>query len=267
MDSEQIFNLQRGNSPLLLSMPHSGLRIPDTISDLLTPSALKLPDTDWFIPELYAFAYNENITVLKANFNRYVIDLNRSKNNTSLYRGKVTTGLCPETLFDGAAAYRNNYRVSNTVTKQRLSEYWQPYHSALMTEIERLKKIHGFCILYDAHSIRSRLPELFKGKLPDLNLGTNSGKSCDSQLQTLIESYFKENDHFTWTTNARFIGGYITRHYGSPIAKVHALQMEIAQCAYMNETTHSAFNKNQAAPMGKFLKNLIIILLEWHPSD
>ncbi|MFT5134540.1 MAG: N-formylglutamate deformylase [Gammaproteobacteria bacterium] len=260
---DEVFELTRGDSPLLVSIPHSGTTLPASVEEQLTDEALLLADTDWFIPEIYDFIFRLDISVVKAKYSRLLIDLNRPPDNTSLYEGKVTTGLCPLKLFDGEPVYRNvSYLTENEISR-RLESYWKPYHAALTEEITRLKAMHGYCIVYDAHSIRSAVPSLFKGKLPDLNLGTNNGLSCGSELQRLVESLLNNNNSFSSVVNQRFIGGYITRHYGSPLTHCHAVQMEIAQCAYMDEDGEPNYDSEKAKHLKYFLEELFNGLLDW----
>ena len=84
-------------------------------------------------------------------------------------------------------------------------------------------------LLFEAHTIRSRVPRLFDGRLPDINLGTADGKSCASDLAALLIETAGEAEAYTSVLNGRFKGGYITRHYGRPADGVHAVQLELAQ--------------------------------------
>lgn len=260
-----IFSIQQGNSPLLLSFPHSGIQVPADILSCLTPEAQGLPDTDWYVPDLYDFHSEKAITSITAHYSRYVVDLNRSPDNKNLYPGKTTTGICPLNLFNGNPIYIDGKQPDKHDIAQRIQLYWQPYHKALMEQIERIKTKHGFCILYDAHSIRSNVPSLFDGQLPDLNLGTNQGRSCDSNLQQLIENFLGTEEKFTWISNGRFIGGYITRRYGDPNNNIHTIQMEIGQKAYLAESKTPVYQDEYAKPLQQLLTRLFDQLIIWQP--
>jgi N-formylglutamate deformylase len=230
----EVFSFTSGDTPILVSMPHSGLQIPDDIFSRFSERAKTLPDTDWHIPKLYNFASERGHTVLQANYGRYLVDLNRPPNNESLYPGQSGTGLCPETLFDGEDLYASGETLSASEIEVRRQHFWQPYHDKLAQTLRQISAKFGYAILYDAHSIASRVPRLFDGRLADLNLGTASGQSCSAEIQAAVFDVI-ESSGYSAVLNGRFQGGYITRHYGDPESNVHAVQMEIAQCTYMDE--------------------------------
>ncbi|MDM3872429.1 N-formylglutamate deformylase [Porticoccus sp. W117] len=258
-----IYELIRGTSPLIISMPHSGLELPAELAERMTPVAKSLKDTDWHIPQLYDFVKELGATVIKANYSRYVVDLNRPASGESLYPGQATTGTCPVITFEDEPLYLAGKEFTDTELPQRIAAYWQPYHYALAAEIERVKTEHGFCLLYDAHSIRSHVPRLFEGELPTLNLGTARGESCDSELSEKLESVLAGQSQFQWVANGRFVGGYITRHYGQPDNGVHAVQMELAQSAYMAEDDSNAYLPEKAAVLQALLRQLLQTMLQW----
>ena len=230
----EVVNIERRNSPLLISIPHDGREIPDKIAERMTPTGLSLPDTDWHVRKLYRFAENIDATVLAARFSRYVIDLNRPKSDAPLYVGQTSTGLCPSLSFSGERIYRRGHLIEETELNKRTREYWQPYHDALLAELGKIRDRVGYALLWDAHSIKSRVPNLFEGTLPDLNIGTNDGLSCDSEMQRLVTET-AHNSGYSVALNGRFKGGYITRTYGNPQQKIHAIQLELAQKTYMDE--------------------------------
>lgn len=223
-------SVAEGASPIILAQPHSGTWLPDVVLDALEPPARALIDTDWRIPELYD-GLVPDATIVRANFNRYVIDANRPPDDVSLYPGQNTTGLVPLHDFDGRAIWR---RVPDEAEiARRLAQFHAPYHAALTAQIEQVRAAHGFAVLYDCHSIRSNAPYLFDGTLPDLNVGTNSGASCAPSIERAVDAACSAASGFTSILNGRFKGGWTTRHYGDPARGVHAVQMEIAQSAYL----------------------------------
>lgn len=260
-----IYDLHQGSSPLIVSMPHSGLELPADLTERMTPIARSLKDTDWHIPQLYEFVREMGVTVIKANYSRYVVDLNRPASGESLYPGLATTGTCPEITFENEPLYLDGQEFDAAELPDRIATYWQPYHDALAAEIERVKALHGYCLLYDAHSIRSQVPRLFDGELPTLNLGTARGESCSHELGERLEEVLAAQHHFEWVANGRFVGGYITRNYGKPGSNVHAVQMELAQCAYMMEDESNAYCPKKAALLQSVLKHLMDVMLHWKP--
>ncbi|MBJ7538680.1 N-formylglutamate deformylase [Marinomonas transparens] len=226
------FDFLKGDTPLLISMPHSGVNVPSEIVAGLTEQAQKLPDTDWFIPELYGDLASLGVSCIKANYSRYVIDLNRPVDDKPLYTTK-TTGLFPDILFDESPVFKESVAPSAAQRSYYKSAIWQPYHSAIATELARLKAKFGYAILLDAHSIAAQVPMLFEGTLPDFNWGTNQGQSCSVALLESAQNCL--SSQYSQVANGRFKGGYITRHFGQPRSGIHAIQLELSQATYLND--------------------------------
>lgn len=258
-----MYKLHLGSSPLIISIPHSGVKIPNELDSLMTPVAERLQDTDWYVDRLYEFAKALNATVVSAELSRYVVDLNRDPTGNSLYPGQFTTGLCPTTTFMNEPLYTDDSVVNEVEINRRVTEYWQPYHREIQNQLSRVKSEHGYALLFDAHSIASRVPALFDGQLPDLNYGTFNGKSCAVSISKLLECL---NTHeFSSVLNGRFKGGYITRHYGNPGNNIHAVQLELSQATYMNEAT-GEWDEPKAQSIQAVLKQLCLALIDWKPA-
>lgn len=225
--------VHRGAAPLLVSLPHTGTDIPSAIEDTLVSPWLSRKDADWWIDRLYDFARDLDATIVRTSISRTVIDVNRDPSGISLYPGQATTELCPTTTFDGEPLYKSATPDASAIAKRR-EEYFEPYHAALAAELTRLRQSHPKVVLYDCHSIRSVIPRLFDGQLPEMNIGTNSGASCDPLLTAMIAEHAKDAD-FSHVVNGRFKGGFITRNNGKPSDGVHAVQMELACRSYMLE--------------------------------
>ena len=251
-----ICTLHRGTAPLLISLPHDGEKLPSELLPRLTADARRLPDTDWYVSRLYAFARELGASVLVPAYSRYLIDLNRPPDDLSLYPGQATTGLCPTIQFNGSSLYLEGQAPSPDEVQERLERYWRPYHETLRGELDRLREAHGRVLLWEGHSILSRVPFLFDGRLPDFNLGTVNGTSCSSERQFRVEAVLSAQQTYTWVANGRFKGGYITRHYGRPDEGVEAIQLELAQCNYLHEDTFE-WDEARAAPTQALIRNLI----------
>ncbi len=234
-DTNAIYTLHRGTAPLLVSLPHDGTAVSDAIAERMTDSAKRVPDTDWHVSLLYAFARDLGASVLVPNYSRYVVDLNRSEDDVSLYPGQITTGLCPIVQFSGAPVYRDGHEPTPDEIAMRVETYWRPYHDALRGELARLRALHDRVLLWEGHSIRSVVPFLFDGRLPDFNLGTANSASCSPALQAKLVAVLEAQNNYTHVANGRFKGGHITRHYGDPANGVDAVQLELAQLNYMDE--------------------------------
>jgi N-formylglutamate deformylase len=255
--------VRRGQAPLIVSLPHTGTTIPNEYQTGLTSLWLARKDTDWWIDRLYDFAASLNATIIHTAISRTVIDVNRDPSGVSLYPGQTTTELCPTTTFDGEPLYKEKGPDESGIA-QRRAQYFTPYHDALIAEIARLRTIHDNVVLYDCHSIRSVIPRLFDGTLPEMNIGTNSGKSCDPELEQMIAS-LAAGSSFSHVVNGRFKGGWITRQYGRPGEGVHAVQMELACRAYMREPMGPLEENDWPAPYeaayAEPMKNLLLRIL------
>jgi N-formylglutamate amidohydrolase len=258
--------LARGDTPLLVDVPHAGVLLPDELAARLTPGARAVPDTDWHVEKLYAFAAAAGATLMAATHSRYVVDLNRDPSGAVLYSGADNTELCPTRTFAGEPIYAGGAVPDGDEIARRRRLYFAPYHAALATEIARIRGRHGFAVVLDGHSIVSAAPRFFAGRLPDLNLGTADAASCAPALEHLATGVLANAGGFTHVVNGRFKGGYVTRHYGRPGDGVHALQLEVAQACYMDEAPPYRFAAARAAPLVALLRRLVAALSAWRPG-
>jgi len=251
---------RQGNFPLLVSIPHSGNHIPELVAQSMTDAGCSSRDTDWFLDRLYDVPELANTSVLVAGMSRYVIDLNRSETNESLYPGQTTTGLIPQERFDGEPIWK--MAPNRKELKRRIEEVWRPYHSQIETELDRLVGEFGIAVLIEAHSIESRLPRLFEGQLTDFNIGTNHGKSCDEQLSTTVMKVLESQSQYTYVRDERFVGGFITRNYGDPSSGKHAIQFELSQHNYMDEV-NKVWDDEQARKVRPVIRDIISGINQW----
>lgn len=251
------FDLKRGTGPLLISIPHLGRNIPADIAQTMTATALRYDDTDWHLDRLYAFAGALGASVLTPTHSRYVIDLNRPPDGANLYPGRNTTALCPVDTFNEEPLYLAGRHPDAAEQQRRREAYWQPYHGALQDEIERIRGEHGRVLLWEAHSIRSHVPRLFEGRLPDFNFGTADDASAAAGLAQKLADIATESGQYTAIANGRFKGGYITRQYGDPARNIHAVQLELTQVCYMDETHPYAYDEERAAQVAPVIQAAI----------
>lgn len=230
------FTLTSGTSPLILGLPHTGTFIPDDIAQNLNDTGRELTDTDWHVDALYA-GLVPGASTIRAHFHRYVIDANRDPADVSLYPGQNTTSLVPLTDFDGKPIWKPGHEPDATEIARRRALYHAPYHAAFAAEIARVKSIHGIAIVFDCHSIRSLIPFLFDGRLPDFNIGTVDGGSCAPEIASAARTVAENAAGYTHVVNGRFKGGWTTRHYGRPDENVHAIQLELAQRTHLASET------------------------------
>ncbi len=261
-----IYDLYPGTTPLLVSVPHVGTQIPPALQSRLVPRALDVEDTDWHLARLYDFVRAQGAGLIVPRHSRFVVDLNRPPENTPMYAGANNTELCPTRFFTGDPLYRDGQVPDASEVRQRVATYWQPYHDALRSELDRLRVQHGHAVLFDGHSIKSELPWLFEGKLPDLNLGTANGAACAPALQHALGEVLAAPSPFKHVINGRFKGGYITRHYGQPAQGFHAVQLEMCWSTYMREQPPYAVDPQRAAQLAPVLQGLVQAMLQWRPA-
>ena len=262
---QPVFNLQRGGSPLLISLPHVGTQIPPHLQARYTARALQVEDTDWFLDRLYAFAAEMGATLIVPTHSRYFIDLNRPSENTPMYAGQNNTELCPTRHFTGEPIYRPGQAPIDAEIQARVASHWRPYHDALQAELARLHSAHGHAVLFDAHSIKSELPWLFDGALPHMNLGTAGGNSCQPALRDALAGVLAAQADFSHVVDGRFKGGHITRHFGQPGQGFHAVQLEMCWRAYMDESGPFRWHAERAARVTPLLRGLVRVMLDWRP--
>ena len=257
-------NVSQGEGPIILGQPHGGTFVPPEIWATLNDNGKLLADTDWHISQVYDGLLT-SATVVVATFHRCVIDANRDPQGGSLYPGQNTTGLCPVTDFDGLPLYHSGQEPNPAQVEQRRVEFHAPYHAALAAEVARVKAKHGYAVVFDCHSIRSHIPFLFEGTLPDLNIGTDTGKTCALALEEIANDIAKTSS-FTSVLNGRFRGGWTTRHYGQPSENVHAIQMEVSQSTYLaKQAAPWSFDKAKASALRAVLQNILTNLESFRP--
>jgi N-formylglutamate amidohydrolase len=260
-----LWRLERGDSPLIVSVPHAGRHVPDAIALRMTPQARALPDTDWHVDELYRFAPMTGATFVVATHSRYVVDLNRDPSGAALYPGADNTELCPTRTFANDPIYVPNEAPTEDEIAARRVTFFDPWRACVSEEIRRIRARHGYAVLLDGHSIAAEVPRFFAGRLPDLNLGTADGRSCAPSLQALAAGVLSDAARFSHVVNGRFKGGYVTRSFGAPHAGVHALQLEMVQDCYMDESRPALYDSTRAAGAVALLERLVIAVSEWRP--
>jgi N-formylglutamate deformylase len=268
-----VLDIHRGEAPLIVSLPHTGTDIPPAIEETLLSPWLARKDADWWVDRLYDFARDLGATTVRTTISRSVIDVNRDPSGASLYPGQATTELCPTVTFDGQPLYRAGHAPGDGRIAERREAFFAPYHAAIGSEIARLQEGYAKVVLYDAHSIRSRIPRLFDGVLPHFNIGNNNGVTCNAGLTAAVEAACADSP-FSQVTNGRFKGGWTTRHYGRPDQGVHAIQMELACRGYMDEPDNpgetdwpTPYDLDRAAPLRLVLRRVLESCIAFARSD
>jgi N-formylglutamate deformylase len=257
-----IYEFHQGKLPLLISIPHAGTFVPEPIAQRFTLAGSRLADTDWHVDKLYEFARELGASILKANYSRYVVDLNRSPDSAALYEGSPTSPVCPLLTFDEEPIYLPGREVTATEVQARVDQYWRPYHERLVAELKAMRERHGYALLLDAHSIASEVPSLFVGVLPEFNFGTRDDASCPRAVADQLLDLVTSDGKYGAVLNGRFKGGYITLQYGRPKERVYAVQLELSRRVYMDEAAGTGWNPERAQPAAALISQVLERYLE-----
>jgi N-formylglutamate deformylase len=252
-----LYDFHRGSSPLLISIPHAGTYVPEEIGERFTASARRLPDTDWHVRELYEAARGLGASIISASYSRYVVDLNRAPDSRALYASHRTTPICAAETFAGEPIYMSGSEPDASEIEARVERYWRPYHARILEELTRIRAAYGFALLWDAHSIASEIPALFAGVLPEFNLGTRDDASCPREISQALLDLVTIDGKFSAVLNGRFRGGHITHSYGRPAERQYAVQLELAQRAYMDESVPDGWNPELARSASGMIARLL----------
>lgn len=219
-------------TPLLVSIPHTGTYVPPEIEARFASDYIRgLPMTDWHLHHLYDFLPALGATTIYATYSRFVADLNRPPDDTPLYPGRFETGFVALKTFWGEDIYR--VPPNRQEIEDRRQQIHAPYHAKLLELLQAKIKTFGRAMLIDAHSVASRA-NLLHGELKeDIFLGDRDGRSNTGWLTSVVDQAFQVQG-LRVVRNRPYKGGYITDHYGA-LETVEALQIEMCERVYMDE--------------------------------
>lgn len=222
----QLFNIYQPTVkalPIVANIPHSGLFVPEDIAAKFTTEHLNsLPNSDWHLDKLYDFLPDLGITVLQATHNRYVIDLNRQAKEPLF--GSFWSSIIPENTAFNKPIYEN--KPTDEDIKERIEKYYFPYHHQLISLLQEKIEEFGKVYLLDLHSFCGLIDD-------DVCLGNVNNQTCSELLIFTVEKCFASQG-LQVVRNKKFIGGYITKHYGE-IPNVESLQIEVRYHVYLQE--------------------------------
>lgn len=246
--------------PLIISIPHVGVLFPDEVrQNYLSNQVEQLDDTDWFLDQLYDFAPDIGITVIAANYSRWLIDLNRDPESAPLYSdGRLITGLTSTTDFLGNPIYKAGCEPDKAEVDRRLARYYWPYYQQIQRMLEERRERFKNVVLWDAHSIRQFVPSIRNEKFPEMILGNADETSADGRLIDTALTMLRKG--YDVNHNDPFKGGHITRYFGKPGKGIHALQLERNKILYMDDNERN-YDSSRADKMKIVLKNTLLELL------
>ncbi|WP_027288769.1 N-formylglutamate deformylase [Rhodovibrio salinarum] len=258
-----VYKAVEGTGPLVVSMPHAGALTPEEVAERMTDAGRAAADTDWHVNRLYEFLDELEVPHIRSIYSRYVCDLNRPPDGSPLYDGQGASELVPTRTFDGAAIYQDDCEPGEDEIRSRWRDYWQPYHLALANLMLQAKDRYGVVVLLEAHTTRSQIPGLFDGTLPDFNLGTRDGASCAPDLRDRVVAAVQQAEGYSHAVDHPFKGGFITRSYGRPDEGTHALQLELAQRTYMQESPPWTYSNKGGGLVRPHLRRIVETMRDW----
>ena len=236
--------------PFVFSAPHSGAVYPREFlrrSRLGRQTIRRSEDT--FVDALFTGVTALGAPILKANFPRVYVDLNRAEGelDPAMFDGplnqplsadspRVAGGLGVIARIVGERQEIYNGLLPAREATHRIETFYRPYHQALADLIERTVDSFGTCALVDCHSMPSGAIAPTGGSRPDIILGDRFGTSCSPALAESLAVELRAAG-FVVGRNRPYAGGFITEHYGRPPV-VHAIQLEINRALYMDEATY-----------------------------
>lgn len=247
--------------PILISVPHCGTAIPDVERRAFRDEPLaRLDDTDWHVEKLYSFHEDIGIPLIYARYSRYVVDLNRPATGEKLYEdGRAETGVMPLKTFAGDPLYKPGQEPDAATRERRLALYYEPYYARVAEILWQLRERFGQVLFYDAHSIRRLVPTIRPTPFPDMILGDQDGKTAASMLSHSALEVLG-NGRYQISHNDPFKGGHLTRHWGRPGEGTHALQLEMSQDLYLDDSRN--LSEDKCDELQPLLEETLMILGE-----
>ncbi|WP_412058655.1 N-formylglutamate amidohydrolase [Bartonella sp. DGB2] len=237
-------------APILFNSPHSGrLYTPYflALSQLNSHEIRRSEDAyvDWLFQDVPRFG----VAFMSAYFPRAFVDLNRDSYelDPALFqeplpafipppsqRALLGLGTVPAIVAQNRFIYHDKLCFHEVFS--RIESYYCPYHRHLKAALTRIKKMFGFTILIDCHSMPSHPPSYGLHRQADFVLGDYYGTTCPPSLSAFVGNFLQESG-YTITFNRPYPGGFITCQYGQPEQGIYALQLEINRRLYLNEWT------------------------------
>ena len=253
--------------PMLISAPHCGTQVTEQFKACVADEQiLTLPDTDWYVHQLYSFATQLNIPLIHAVYSRYIVDLNRQlPGEQNLYANTSrVTGLVPLRTFAGQPIYAPGMEPSDDEIAQRIALYHRPYYEKISEILAMLQQKFPIVMLYDGHSIKGQVQTIQAEPFLDYMPANRSGLTCpDAFIDAATEVI--QDSGASCIANGPFQGGNITRSFHDQRQNILTFQMEISQRIYMNEQTDEKCEPNWSQTVGilrKIIEKFSAMLIE-----
>ena len=246
MNSYIIVKQENYFSPILLSIPHSGIEIPEGIQVRINPKAKQI-HTDW---EMDIFVQDFPFTIISSTLSRYVVDINRSKFNSKI----STHSIIPRYDEFGNPLFKQY--PSKYIQQQWLKEFYTPYYDAIFEQIKLRECNFSKICLLDLHSYDDK-----HFKTDKIILSTRNGTTISKESFEFIVDCFKK-EQLSIQVDSPFKGGNII-HEISKQSNIEAIQIEIPYSMYLCE---KKLDKNKLENIQEKLLNVFLKMEEFYTN-
>lgn len=256
--------VESGASPLILCLPHAGADVPPAIDKRLSATGRLQTDISWRLEQVLDLAGELDATIVRSTVSRYVIDVDQDPNPSAPASKTGCDALCPVTTLDMKRIYKPHEEPGPIEIEQRGYLFHQPFHQALVQEIARVRAIHGYCVLVDCKSSRSKGRGGVDENVPVINVSTAGGQAGLADMQEVFSRTFDGLSGFSVDVNSALADGFILRAYGAPDRGIHALGLSIAQRSYLrHESPPYEPDRARIARMKMVLADAFTQCLDW----
>jgi N-formylglutamate amidohydrolase len=274
----EVIALAEQRLPAVFNSPHSGRTYPKSFLRRSRLDALTLRRSeDCYVDELFSAVGALGCPLLRANFPRAYLDLNREPYeldpamfdgrlpefaNTSSMRVAGGLGTIPRIVSEHEEIY--DRPLSFEEAEARIEQFYRPYHRTLAQLVASTAERFGGCLLVDCHSMpSSAAPQAAGGSRvrADVVLGDRFGATSAAAITGALEQAFA-NEGLSVVRNKPYAGGFITQSYGRPREGLHSIQVEINRAIYVDEAAlrpnanFAVVKAAIAAALRRFLDNL-----------
>ncbi|NTJ44031.1 N-formylglutamate amidohydrolase [Agrobacterium larrymoorei] len=236
--------------PFVFNSPHSGRCYPVSFLEASRLDSYEIRRSeDYFVDELFSAAPDIGAPMLKANFPRAYLDVNREpyELDPRMFDGQLPSyanigsmrvagglGTVPRIVAENMDIYAHRLPVEEGI--ERIEGIYKPYHACLRRLVSRTHAQFGMAVLVDCHSMPGNIRLAGSNIRPDIIIGDRYGTSASAEISRAA-LHFLEELGFSAVCNKPYAGGFITEHYGRPIRSLHALQIEVNRALYVDEKT------------------------------
>lgn len=247
-----------GSGPLILTFAGTGTNVPPLYYRRLSLQGQAMADTDWHLDRFW-YGLCDGATRVRANFNRCLSDLNAGP---ALDRGSAQSpeGVIPLRTRAGEPVWA----VPPTTLEiaHLKSAFYVPYHAALAAQIARVRAKHGLAFVLDCQSL-----PLMSAPQFDLSLDSCFGAACAPMLAARVAAICTEAPGLRLMQSGRRQTGWTTCSCGRPKSGVHALQITVAQSAYLSGDADTLiYDAEKAETLRALMRDVLAFIAGWRPD-